>query len=182
MLESLFKISSESTATNSYSSSRCRNTIMAEPTPATGDSEEWIFAGPTSSFLNVDKPTGFTPLYQVTGAEPLNACQILQTTASPPVEIAAEDASVATPEQILIFQYKDQFHAIDHQCPHLQHPLSRGKVYDIEDGAGIQCAKHGRAFNLSTGNNLKASPLKINIWETQIRDGQELWIRKQQSP
>lgn len=153
---------------------------MADPTPPTlqpSDSEGWLLAGPTSSFINVDAPTGFTPLYQVPGGDSLSPCKILQTTASPPVEISAEEATTATPEQILIFQYKGKFHAVEHQCPHLQAPLSRGKVYDIEDAAGIQCAKHGRAFNLSTGESVKASKLALGIWETQVRDG-ELWVRK----
>lgn len=183
---------------------------MAEPTPntpATATSENsWVFAGLTSSFLDLE-PTGRTPLHQVTGKDDVEAamivpCRILQTSTSPPVEISTSDAlsSLDFRDQVLVFQFRGKFHAIDHQCPHMSHPMSRGKLYDIEDfgiklSVGIECPKHRWSFDLFTGESERGS-YKMKLWEVQLRDPtshdastqttsdasvKEVWIRKRPS-
>ncbi|KAH6677839.1 rieske domain-containing protein [Plectosphaerella plurivora] len=104
-------------------------------------------------------------------------------------------------DQVLVFQYRGKFHAVDHRCPHSSYPLSRGMPFDIEDfgvvlSAGITCPKHGWSFDLFTGNADRAS-YRLKVWEVQLRDVQglvatdavegeapppqkEVWVRRKQ--
>ncbi|RAL07346.1 Rieske (2Fe-2S) protein [Aspergillus homomorphus CBS 101889] len=99
-------------------------------------------------------------------------------------------------EQVLVFQFKGKFHAIDHQCPHALYPLSWGSVFDIEDfgitlSAGITCPKHGWSFDLFSGQADRGN-YKLKVWEVQLRDppasedktvesaDQEVWVRRKQ--
>lgn len=164
--------------------------VMVEPfrfTPARGVNDDWIYAGLTSSFPNIE-PTK-TPLHQIpnrpatvddktaeTSGHQLPPCKILQTTTSPPLEITFDNAvdSIGLKEQVLIFRYRGKFHAIDHQCPHRSYPLSHGRLYDIEDfgivlSAGISCPKHGWAFDLFTGESDRGA-YKMQVWEVQLRE------------
>lgn len=88
--------------------------------------------------------------------------------------------------EVLIFQYRSKFHAIEHSCPHSSYPLSRGNVGDIEDfgivlSASIRCPKHGWDFDLFTGQSEKGS-YRLRIWEVEVREsmnaGPVLWVRR----
>lgn len=104
-------------------------------------------------------------------------------------------------EQVLVFQYKGSFHAVDHACPHRTYSLSWGQPFDIEDagrvvGRGLRCRGHGYDFELSTGTGDRGE-YRLGVWDVQLRacggdagegEGQadfgadererEIWIRR----
>ncbi|RJE24024.1 hypothetical protein PHISCL_03618 [Aspergillus sclerotialis] len=98
-------------------------------------------------------------------------------------------------DQVLVFKYKGNIHAIDHQCPHSAFPLSQGSIFDIEDfgitlSAGITCPKHGWSFDLFTGQSDR-NRYKLKVWEVELRDAQAsdgtsadadktVWVRRKQ--
>ncbi|RDW87056.1 Rieske (2Fe-2S) protein [Aspergillus mulundensis] len=66
-------------------------------------------------------------------------------------------------DQVLVFRYKGNVHAIDH-----------GSLFDIEDfgitlSAGITCPKHGWGFDIFSGKADRGN-YKLKIWEVQVRD------------
>lgn len=187
--------------------------------PTTHPSHSWFLAGLTSSFPNLDPssapipnqttklsdPRPHTPDDQNASQDPIHipACKIFQTSNTPPLNLTSDEAlgSVGLKEQVLVFQYRGKFHAIDHQCPHRSYPLSRGTLHDIEDfgimlSAGITCPKHGWAFDLHTGESDRGA-YKLGVWEVEVRKRQpdvgvsdedvsgqsiqEVWVRKKEN-
>lgn len=171
--------------------------------PLPGDTgTEWMLAGPTTAFTNIEPATAkSTRLYdqQPCDAEGLKQTQGCRVLAIPKTEPEQERSQplLLTPAdnemrfapsaaEVLIFQYRGKFHAIEHSCPHSSYPLSRGSVGDIEDfgivlSASIRCPKHGWDFDLFTGQSEKGS-YRLRIWEVEIREvanGEaELWVRR----
>ncbi|KAF3007305.1 hypothetical protein E8E14_004307 [Neopestalotiopsis sp. 37M] len=96
-------------------------------------------------------------------------------------------------DQVLVFQYKGKFHAINNQCPHSSFPLSNGTPFDIEDfgvvlSAGISCPKHGWSFDLFSGQGDRGT-YRLKLWEIQARpvagaladdEEREIWVRRKQ--
>ncbi|KAL2865231.1 Rieske (2Fe-2S) protein [Aspergillus lucknowensis] len=93
-------------------------------------------------------------------------------------------------DQVLVFRYKGNFHAIDHQCPHSSFPLSQGTLFDIEDfgitlSTGITCPKHGWSFDIISGKADRGN-YRLKVWEVQLRDSttsnadREIWVRRKQ--
>lgn len=85
-----------------------------------------------------------------------------------------EDAWVMK-EQVMVFRYKDKFHAVDHACPHRTYSMSWAQPFDIEDagrgvvlGTGIRCRGHGYAFELSTGIGDRGD-YRLGVWEVELR-------------
>lgn len=99
-------------------------------------------------------------------------------------------------EQVLIFQYKGKFHAVDHACPHRAYSLSWGRPFDIEDagrvlGAGLRCRGHSYAFELTTGIGDRGN-YRLGVWDVELRNAasgagedavkdQEVWVRKRRN-
>ncbi|CEJ89546.1 hypothetical protein VHEMI05387 [[Torrubiella] hemipterigena] len=88
-------------------------------------------------------------------------------------DFEAAEASSELKDQVLVFQYRGKFHAVDHICPHSSYPLSQGTPFDIEDfgvvlSSGLSCPKHGWSFDLFTGNADRAT-YKLTIWEVNLR-------------
>lgn len=76
-------------------------------------------------------------------------------------------------EQVLVFQYKGRFHAVDHACPHRAYSLSWGQPFDIEDagrvlGQGIRCRGHSYAFELTTGIGDRGN-YRLGVWDVELR-------------
>ncbi|KAF1912797.1 hypothetical protein BDU57DRAFT_334630 [Ampelomyces quisqualis] len=93
-------------------------------------------------------------------------------------------------DQVMIFQYKGKFFAINHECPHSSYPLSNGSAFDIEDfgvvlSSGISCPQHDWSFDLHTGKSDRGS-YKLQVWEVELRPGKfqdeetEIWVRRRQ--
>ncbi|KAM5374304.1 hypothetical protein ACJZ2D_006477 [Fusarium nematophilum] len=86
-----------------------------------------------------------------------------------------EDALVGDlKDEVLVYQYKGKFHAVDHSCPHSSYPLSESTPFDIEDfgvvlSAGLSCPKHDWSFDMFTGMSDRAS-YRLKVWEVQLRD------------
>ncbi|KAF3388678.1 hypothetical protein F1880_003791 [Penicillium rolfsii] len=110
-----------------------------------------------------------------------------------------EEANLDSPgdlkDQVLVFQYKGKFHAVDHSCPHSSFPLSQASIFDIEDfgitlSAGLTCPKHGWSFDLFSGQGDRGN-YRLKIWEVELRDppasngdvsegDKEVWVRRKQ--
>lgn len=166
----------------------------SDPTVRPGD--DWFFAGLASSYPNITDST--KPYFKLSWPQPLACrnpssssseaavpgCKVfhpqstkLTTTSSTVKEIdmdsaVGEDAWLMR-EQVMVFQYKGKFHAVDHACPHRTYSLSWGQPFDIEDsgrvlGVGIRCRGHSYAFELSTGEGDRGN-YKLGVWEVDLR-------------
>lgn len=168
----------------------------------------WIYAGRGDSFpdLSTNKSNqddhSSQPSADLSDApvasEATLHCRILQlasssTSAAQMLDAASAQATLSTHPQVLVFRYRDKFHAIDHACPHNAFPLSKGSLYDIEDfgiilSAGITCPKHGWEFDLHTGRSDRGG-YKLNVWEVEVRSGEngfgeieeEVWVRRKEN-
>lgn len=150
----------------------------------------WLFAGLTTSFPDIQSSISsevsrkhkLSDLRSCSQDDLKTAqgpsCKILQIpgSGSIPIELSHDDAlqSVALQEQVLVFQYRGRYHAVDHSCPHRSYPLSRGTIHDIEDfgivlSAGITCPKHGWSFDLHTGESDRGM-YKLGVWEVEVRE------------
>ncbi|ERS95302.1 Rieske [2Fe-2S] domain protein [Sporothrix schenckii 1099-18] len=115
-------------------------------------------------------------------------------------DVAQVEGTDALKDQVLVFQYKGQFHAVDHKCPHMSYPLSNATPFDIEDfgivlSAGLTCPKHGWSFDMFTGMGDRGN-YRLQIWEVELRDvagnvtkatgedvdltDKDVWVRKKQ--
>ncbi|KUI67722.1 Rieske domain-containing protein [Cytospora mali] len=172
--------------------------------------DAWFHVGLTSSFPNITAEDGesiahMRPCGNDNAESP--GCKVFyvpkedSTRAS---EVTLDDSG-APPEagglrdQVLVFQYKETFHAINHECPHSSYPLSNGAPFDIEDfgivwSSGVTCPKHGWSFDLSSGKGDRGT-FKLQVWEVQLRpvagsaaksgeegeqEEKEVWVRRKQ--
>ncbi|KAK4112512.1 hypothetical protein N656DRAFT_92979 [Canariomyces notabilis] len=166
------------------------NPFRARTHPGT----EWFSVGLASSFPDVGSDESQPQLCGNQGADGKPGCKVFhvpQTDVSQraEVEIPAEEGTQDLTDQVLVFQYRGKFHAVDHQCPHSSYPLSRGIPFDIEDfgivlSAGLTCPKHNWSFDLFSGRSDRGN-YKLKIWEVQLRDvdgteprEQKVWVRR----
>ncbi|KAK4233201.1 hypothetical protein C8A03DRAFT_39110 [Achaetomium macrosporum] len=156
---------------------------------------EWFSVGVASSFPDVSLESESEPrLCGKRGANAKPGCKVFyvpktDTSQRTEVEIPAEDMTQDLTDQVLVFQYRGTFHAIDHQCPHSSYPLSQGIPFDIEDfgivlSAALTCPKHGWSFDLFSGRSDRGN-YKLKVWEVQLRemdgtktDDKEVWVRR----
>ncbi|KAM0350328.1 hypothetical protein ACHAO7_007426 [Fusarium culmorum] len=150
--------------------------------PFSRKSAQWTFAGYTSEFPDVDDDAGNLAKHRLCNAKSIPGCKAFHIPKEDPSlskEVEIRDDALGQPleDQVLVFQYKGKFHAVDHSCPHSQFPLSRGTPFDIEDfgvtlSVGVTCPKHDWSFDLFTGMSDRGS-YKLKTWEVQIRDAEE---------
>ncbi|KID72873.1 Rieske domain-containing protein, partial [Metarhizium brunneum ARSEF 3297] len=144
----------------------------------------WISAGPASSFPNLGEDAGSLIRSRLCDAQLTPGCKIFHVPKDQPSqasEMHISPESLESPvvgdelkDQVLVFQYRGNFHAVDHRCPHQSYPLSNGIPFDIEDfgvvlSAGLSCPKHGWSFDLFTGTADRAA-YKLAVWEVQLRE------------
>lgn len=166
---------------------------------AAAPSDVWAFAGYASSFPNIvssSSTSRLTNTVSTRSGESVPICKILKPLNSnsathellSPTEAAAR---VGLEQQVLIFQYRGRFHAVDHQCPHRSFPLSRGTLYDIEDfgiklSVGLTCPKHGWAFDIFTGESDRGT-YRLKVWDVEVRgadrengcaDERQIWVKQ----
>ncbi|KAL7782203.1 hypothetical protein V8C37DRAFT_397989 [Trichoderma ceciliae] len=145
---------------------------------------EWFSVGLTWSFPDLGFDDENLAKYRLCSAELKPGCKVFQV----PREASSERAEIKFREdgsfersdtkglkdQVLVFQYKGKFHAVDHKCPHSSYPLSQGIPFDVEDfgikfSAGLTCPKHGWTFDIFTGIADRGN-YQLGIWETQLRE------------
>ncbi|KAG5926647.1 hypothetical protein E4U53_003035 [Claviceps sorghi] len=150
----------------------------------------WVSAGPASTFPDLGEDADNLIQGRQCGAgaqvQMRPGCKIFHVPRNDPalaeeVVIAATTTGLESPssgdellDQVLVFQYRGKFHAVDHRCPHAAYPLSNGMPFDIEDfgvklSAGLTCPKHGWSFDLFTGM-ADTGRYKLPVWEVQLRD------------
>ncbi|KAF4339647.1 rieske domain protein [Fusarium beomiforme] len=174
--------------------------------PFSRQGAQWTFVGHTSSFPDVDDDAGNLAKHRLCNAKSIPGCKaflIPKENVSSAKEVPIGDESLweTLTDQVLVFQYKGKFHAIDHSCPHNQYPLSKGTPFDIEDfgvvlSAGVSCPNHDWSFDLFTGMSDRGS-YRLKTWEVEIRDikeaestdtnekidpatDKEVWVRRKQ--
>ncbi|CAI4213938.1 unnamed protein product [Parascedosporium putredinis] len=146
---------------------------------------EWFSAGLASSFPDVGDD-GDLARFRACDAGMKPGCK---TDNSKRQEVNIEDDSYLSSDvgrdlkdQVLVFQHRGKFHAIDHGIP-----------FDIEDfgivlSAGLTCPKHGWSFDVHSGMSDRGH-YKLGVWEVQLRDvagdaaestEQEVWVRRKQ--
>ncbi|KAH8168436.1 rieske [2Fe-2S] domain-containing protein [Sarocladium implicatum] len=159
--------------------------------------EAWFYAGPASSFPDIDpevddadlsqpRPSSCTESGRVPGCKTFN---VSREDGSKGVEVPVQSGALEWDEdgeseqelkdQVLVFRYKGRFHAVDHKCPHASFPLSKATPFDIEDfgvalSAGLMCPKHSWSFDIWTGMSDRAA-YRLAIWEVQHRDDGGVW-------
>ncbi|KAH7018362.1 Rieske domain-containing protein [Microdochium trichocladiopsis] len=171
----------------------------------------WFQVGSTSSFPNI-ADSGSSTLAACGDAGHGPPCKVFEISApdadrpNQMTEIEdLDDAPLASAlqDQVLVFQYRGRFHAVDNKCPHSSYPLSNGAPFDIEDfgvvlSAGLTCPKHGWSFDLFSGRADRGN-YRLKLWEVQLRpasgtgpvvDGRlasaasteehQVWIRRKQ--
>ena len=168
---------------------------------------DWFSVGLTTAFPDLGHDDDNISQPRLCSDELRPGCKIFrvpQTNVAQRTEVSVDsaaldglDASEVGEElksQVLVFQYKGKFHAIDnvgvitsffvpelrelliarHQkCPHSSFPLSQGTPFDIEDfgvvlSAAVTCPKHNWSFDLFTGLSDRAM-YKLTVWEVQLR-------------
>ncbi|KAF1965713.1 hypothetical protein BU23DRAFT_593555 [Bimuria novae-zelandiae CBS 107.79] len=155
----------------------------------------WFNAGPVSSYPNIDDSTriGEQRLCQEKYAPGCRIFYVPRADSTKASEIAIDDWKDAdagdAKDQVMVFQIKGKFVAVNHECPHSSYPLSNGTPFDIEDfgitlSSGITCPKHDWSFDLHTGASDRGS-YKLQIWEVQIRtrdedEHKDVWVRRKQ--
>lgn len=165
---------------------------MASPA-SLPNGDEWFFAGLASSFPNITdsnekyfklawpQPCNTLPSAATSSeAAKVPGCKVFHPMTTPAAaakeidmdDAVGEDAWIMR-EQVLVFQYKGKFHAVDHACPHRAYSLSWGQPFDIEDagkvvGQGLRCRGHSYAFELSTGIGDRGD-YKLGIWDVELR-------------
>ncbi|KAL2154765.1 hypothetical protein VTH82DRAFT_3441 [Thermothelomyces myriococcoides] len=170
-------------------------------TPARAGNE-WFSVGLASSFpdvgLSIDgKENVSENEVRLCGGHGPNAtpgCKVFQVPKDDPsqrteVILPVDEGAQDLTDQVLVFQYRGKFHAIDHQCPHSSYPLSQGIPFDIEDfgivlSAGLTCPKHNWSFDLFSGRSDRGN-YKLKVWEVELRDikgeqtnDKEVWVRR----
>lgn len=171
---------------------------MATPVQSPGrPGDEWFFAGLASSFPDITDSN--KPYFKLAWPQPCRpstvgtetpGCRVFhprKTTAEGPARVEEIDVELAVgqdawimKEQVLVFQYRGRFHAVDHACPHRAYSLSWGQPFDIEDagkvvGTGIRCKGHSYAFELSTGIGDRGN-YRLGVWEVELRPAGGLGI------
>lgn len=165
----------------------------------------WFSAGLASSFPNITDssekyfklawPQPCTPSSSSDANTKVPGCKVFHPKpagTSPGATATVEEVDMDTAvgedawlmrEQVLVFQYKGTFHAVDHACPHRAYSLSWGQPFDIEDagrvvGRGIRCRGHSYAFELSTGIGDRGN-YRLGVWEVELRPcGEESVVEK----
>lgn len=185
---------------------------MPTSTPQPDNQDNWFFAGRASSYPNITDSSD--RYFKLAWPQPCNkdpnsspdqttpGCKVFHPNPPAPSsskEIHIDDApgedAWLMREQVLVFQYKGKFHAVDHACPHRTYSLSWGKPFDIEDsgrvlGVGLRCRGHSYAFELTTGIGDRGD-FRLGVWDVELRrplggegeeDGaaedQEVWVRR----
>ncbi|KAK2603767.1 hypothetical protein QQS21_004052 [Conoideocrella luteorostrata] len=144
----------------------------------------WVSVGTASSFPDLGEDIGNLIESRLCDAHFRPGCKIFRVPKDNPSqteEVFISPDSLESPitgddllNQVLVFQYRGKFHAVDHRCPHSAYPLSNGMPFDIEDfgvrlSAGLTCPKHGWSFDLITGMS-DTGRYKLPVWEVQVRD------------
>ncbi|KAL6706252.1 hypothetical protein ACN47E_005987 [Coniothyrium glycines] len=157
----------------------------------------WANVGCVDSYPDVDDGSSVGQ-QRLCGGKHVAGCRVFhvpRTDGSKATEIAIDDwkdpeAGGDAKDQVMVFRYKGQLVAINHECPHSSFPLSRGVPFDVEDfgvvlSAGISCPKHGWSFDLHTGRADRGS-YRLQVWELQERPGtrgegsRDVWVRRKQ--
>ncbi|GAB1317974.1 Rieske domain-containing protein [Madurella fahalii] len=155
---------------------------------------EWFSVGLASSFPDVGLDESELRLCANHGAAAQPGCKVFyapKTDSPQPTEVGipTDDVTQDLTDQVLVFQYRGNFHAIDHQCPHFSYPLSQGIPFDIEDfgivlSAGLTCPKHNWSFDLFSGRSDRGN-YRLKVWEVQLRElgetqgeDKEVWVRR----
>ncbi|TQD24965.1 Rieske (2Fe-2S) protein [Methanolobus vulcani] len=69
--------------------------------------------------------------------------------------------------RLLLIRVEGEIFAIENRCPHMNCPLQGGVLVDHS----IKCPCHSWSFDLRTGAYVASDKIKVNVYETQLKDG-----------
>lgn len=69
--------------------------------------------------------------------------------------------------RILLIRIQGEIFAIENRCPHMNCPLQGGIIQDYS----IKCPCHSWSFDIRTGSYVASDKIKVNVYETQLKDG-----------
>lgn len=75
-------------------------------------------------------------------------------------------------KDIAVFRVGEKVYAFGNSCPHEGSSLCKGRLKPSEQ---IECAKHGWAFDVRTGERVLGGTETIPVYETLIQDG-IVWV------
>ncbi|KAI4763755.1 dimethylaniline monooxygenase [Aureobasidium sp. EXF-3400] len=152
----------------------------------------WLYAGLSSSFPNISRAEdNKTPIWsdlddQLSQPQPCKTFTKPSADCSP--TLSPTPISDPAPNSLIVFRYNERIYAIDQACPHQGYPMTNASLSDIEDfgivlSVGVTCPKHGRTFDLHTGE-ASVSRYRLGMYEVETRvdgDGEEgVWVRKKE--
>ena len=70
-------------------------------------------------------------------------------------------------EAVLIVCQNGQFYALTDRCTHREYPLHTGELLE----GAVKCEWHGAKFNLETGKPTLPAIKKVQLYQTEVRDG-----------
>jgi NAD(P)H-dependent nitrite reductase small subunit len=71
-------------------------------------------------------------------------------------------------QAVAIFNVGGTFHALANRCPHRGGPLGQGFV----EGSQVSCPWHNYTFDVTTGENVASTDLKVRCYPVKVEDGQ----------
>jgi NAD(P)H-dependent nitrite reductase small subunit len=74
-------------------------------------------------------------------------------------------------EEIALFNFNGQFHAISDMCPHRGASLAEGFL----DGGKVFCPWHCFDFNLKTGECSMVPSLRVQTYEVKV-EGEDIFV------
>jgi nitrite reductase/ring-hydroxylating ferredoxin subunit len=70
-------------------------------------------------------------------------------------------------QAVALFNVGGTFHALAGRCPHRGGPLGEGFL----DGPRVSCPWHNYTFDVTTGENVVSTDLKVERYEVKVEDG-----------
>jgi nitrite reductase/ring-hydroxylating ferredoxin subunit len=75
-------------------------------------------------------------------------------------------------QTVAIFNLDGTFHALGNTCAHRGGPLGQGFV----EGTTVSCPWHNWTYEITTGENVASSDVKVPRYEVKVEDDQ-VWVR-----
>ncbi|WP_292466411.1 Rieske (2Fe-2S) protein [Methanolobus sp.] len=70
-------------------------------------------------------------------------------------------------QRIILIRKEGEVYALENRCPHMNCPLQGGILQDYS----LKCPCHSWTFDIRTGAYVASDKIKVNVYETQVKDG-----------
>lgn len=69
--------------------------------------------------------------------------------------------------KMVLIRVDDEIFALENRCPHMNCPLQGGIIQEYS----IKCPCHSWTFDIRTGAYVASDKIRVNVYETQVKDG-----------